>query len=518
MNGTAAYANSRSDHRLFHLFTLIAVIGAAFCLVLLGARIAACISFGEALQLQTSGDEASNAFVIWRVTQGLPVYVDPMSPPYYHPAYNWLFYYLYGITTGHLLKLFSFGDAWLPTVARLVSLAGMLVSLVGCYLVLRRAAKAERPIFKVLCLSFAIYIVAGPLIGFWNITMRADVWALTFEILGSGFFLYFNSKRRWTALLLLIVFGYLAWSVKQGNVFTIGAGGLFLLARRDFKRLTVLVIVVPAAWVLTFLLAPPMYTENILFLNMPVSFNIPHMLRNLQNFVFKSGPSLLLFMVLSVSLIADKVSRMRLINCDAFVFSLGAVMLTGALSIPASAQTGAAENYYFVLTFFITLFCFACLSEIGGAGTTTGRWVGLAGTFGWGTLITALVLVFTGTVGVVNVRPQQAYLSEAKRCLDVLPRPVFVNVPYLMMPWMIPGNESYTISYTYFLERELGRPFEHGGFGGLISDKKFAAVVIVSGAGETPQSFDGASLSGYKLVELGSELGQNCSGYFIFLR
>jgi hypothetical protein len=510
--------NSSEKKGYYDFFTVMGLLGAILCISLLVVRIASSISLNEPLQLHVTGDEFSNNFVIWRATQGLPVYADPMSPPYYHPAYNWLFYYFYGYFSKLALGLFSLSDAWIPTIGRYISLLAMMFCIVASYFAFAKTSQAQDNFLKLICLSFAVYVAAGPLIGFWNITARADQWAMTLEIVGCAFFLFFNSERRWTALFLLMIFCYFAWAFKQGNVFAIGGVGLFLLVRQDWKRLAVLVIFIPGTWALTFLTASPLYMENILFVDFPLVFSLQRMVRNLANFISKSGPSLILFFVIWLLVFTKHISLKSLWRHDGFVFAVGGIICSAFLSIPASAQTGGAENYFFMLSYFISLMVLASVPEIKALDKKILKRVFVVGSFGWSTLIVAITMVLFGVVGVINVRDQHDNYSAGKRCIDSLARPLFVNNPYLLLPWMAPGNESYTISYTYYLERQLGRPFKHGGFGGLISSGKFASLALQASDAAVPQNFDGASLSGYKLLPSNTDATTNCSMFHIFTR
>jgi hypothetical protein len=85
-----------------------------------------------------------------------------------------------------------------------------------------------------------------------------------------------------------------------------------------------------------------------------------------------------------------------------------------------------------------------------------------------------------------------------------------VDHPYLSLPWMTPGTEPFVLSYTYTIERAMGRRYERDGIGGLIRDGHFAAVAVPGEA--PPAAIDGASLNGYGLVP------GACEGMSVFLR
>ena len=112
--------------------------------------------------------------------------------------------------------------------------------------------------------------------------------------------------------------------------------------------------------------------------------------------------------------------------------------------------------------------------------------------------------------GVIDMGPQHARHMELKRCLDVVPRPLYVHDRYLSLPWMTPGNTPYVLAYIYETDRALGTSFEHGGIGGLITSGAFAAVVVRGG--EAPGKLDGARLDGYR------QLPTACRNFVVLTR
>jgi hypothetical protein len=129
---------------------------------------------------------------------------------------------------------------------------------------------------------------------------------------------------------------------------------------------------------------------------------------------------------------------------------------------------------------------------------------------GWTTLVAALLLVLGGVTGVIDRGPQHARHVELKRCLDALPRPLFVYDRYLSLPWMTPGNTPYVLAYIYETDRALGSAFEHRGIGGMIEAGRFAAIAVRGD--EAPAELDGARLDGYTLAP------RTCRGLAVLVR
>jgi hypothetical protein len=480
---------------------------------------ASAISLTEPLHLQTTGDEFTNHYAIWRQIQGLPVYMDRFSPPYSYIMYNWLFYEFHGVVTGAILQLLSLGDPWLPTIGRVISLAAMVLGIVVTNKVFIRAAEAEDRMTRLLCLAFAVFIMAGPLLGFWNITVRADLWARTLEIIGVAIFLAKYPRQRWAGILWFIAFAYLSWAFKQGSVFAPGAVGLFLLARRDWKPMFLLAALLPTLWAATIFFGEPQYVYNFLLVDFPLTISPDRLLANILNFMVKSGPVLFFLAGLVVVSFLSRVQFSDYWRSDAFVISLAGTVFSAAISFPFSAQRGGAENYYFTLSFFLALMIIASIPILRSIGSSAMRRVLIAGDIGWVTIIIAIGLVFSGVTGVIDVRAQHVKHEGEKRCLDTLARPLFVNNPLLSLPWITPNDVPWVFSYNYYDDRRYGREFKEGGIGGLIAKGRFKTIAIPNGGVTSPPTeLDGGSLGGYRLVEGDETFRQTCSGFFVFLR
>jgi len=507
------------EERGLRLFAAFALAGAGMSLILLAVRIAGAMSLMEPLQLHTTGDEFTNHYAIWRHVQGLPVYTDRFSQPFYYAIYNWLFYEFYGDVTGAVLQLFLLSDPWLPTVGRFISLASMVVGVIAAYLVFVRAAETADWIVTLICLAFAVFVMAGPLIGYWNITVRADLWARTLETIGIAIFLAAYPRKPWTGLTWFIVLAYLAWAFKQSNVFAPGAVGLFLLARRDWKPAAVLAVGLPSLWAATIYFGEPQYVHNFLPSDLPLTFTGQRLLRNVVNFTVKSGPILLFLAGLVWVAFAVRRRFSDFWRSDAFVIGFSGALCTSALSFPASAQTGGAENYFFTLSFFMALIAAASLPILRRAdGPVLGR-VLMAGNAGWMTLITAIGLVLAGVTGVTDTRPQHIIYMAGARCLETLPRPLFVNNAMLSLPWITPNDVHWVRSFNYYDDRRSGNTFKEGGIGGLIASGRFKAIATQKTEGTpAPKEIDGGSLAGYRLAGKDETARRACKGFFLFFR
>jgi hypothetical protein len=108
--------------------------------------------------------------------------------------------------------------------------------------------------------------------------------------------------------------------------------------------------------------------------------------------------------------------------------------------------------------------------------------------------LVAVASVFLGFQGALSVTPQHERNLEVRRCIEALPKPVFVDDLYLSLPWMNAGGPHFVVSYNYETDRDAGIAFERGGIGGMIEGGAFAALVLRSGDGKR----DGGRLERYE--------------------
>ncbi len=496
----------------------VALAGALLGVALMAARGYFAISFSEPMQLITSGAEYESLYVIWKYVQGLTLYADHTRIPFAGTFYNWIYYYFYGGISGGVLSALSLGDEWLPTVTRLITAAGATYGAWISALLFRRLPGVGNPHLSRLGLALALLIFFGPLMGFFGIATAPDVWGFAFDVTAIYFFLRFYDTRPAAGIILFWLFAYLAWGFKQIFVFSTGTVGLFLLFRRDWKMLALLAVVSWLAWGVTLALGTAQYGKTILsFGGSTVSLAWPQLSRNLGNFAVKTLPLLLGLAGILAAVIWT--SRARPLigqiarglvrpgeNIPLAVAVLGCVV-TGGLAIPASAKLGAAENYYYLLSFFLALLLLTLAARMEKAG----GWPALVSaplTAGWILHGAAIGLVFFGVTGVLSTRYMHTSLSAARACLAEknLAQPVFIGHPYLSLPWMVPAKAHFVVQTNYRWDRARGVEMEGGGIGGLI-DKGYFATIVLSG-----DSVDGSDLRLYR------RRGEPCGDFKIYGR
>lgn len=495
-------------------FLIIPIVVASTLAVILSVlRIEGVISLQDPLQLITSGSEEESLFAIWKLINGDPIYTDRLAIPYNAVVYNWLFYDAYAFFISIVTGLLSLPDPWLPTIGRLFTLVAIVTGIWTLFSVYRGEFTKEERGAGLFCLAFSFYFMMGPLVGWWVISVRADIWALTFEIIGTVLFLRYYPERRLSAVLVFAIACYLAWSFKQTNIYALGSVGVFLMFKRQWALLALLITIMAVAWGATFLIGGSQYIENILLLDFTLIFDPWHSVQVLKNFIPKIVLILCVLIGAVVTIASDQGLRRAALLNNSFVLSFIAIIFCPAIAIPASSQTGGAESYYFTWAFFLSLAATAATGIV----VSNRGWkkspllVGAGGAGGiLGSL--AIFLVLSGWVGATDVSHLNRIFNSQKQCLAGLPLPIYSVYSYMGLPWMTPGNIPFVVSFQYDNERLAGKKFESNGLGGLIAAGKIKTLALTV---EKPASFDGASLKDYHpLGDIGSE---KCRGIVVLL-
>ena len=473
----------------------------------MAVRTASTISFAEPLHVVTSGWEQESLAAFHLALEGEPVYVSRFEVPFRWAIYNWLYYEAYTGVFAVVRDILGLDPAWLPTVARTITLAGVATGVPLVYLSMRTVVGDSPVPDRVSTWAVALLLAAGPLVGFWGITARPDLWAMVLEVAAVYAFWRLRHQRPVVAIVALAILAYGAWALKQSNVSAAAAVGLFLLIRGHRAEATALAVLLGGAFAATLALGGADYVASILLLEYDPAHDFVRWVAVMSNAAAKSLPVVFgAFAVLWV-LGRGRFAR-RLRDDDPLLFALCGLGVSTALALATSAHTGAAESYYFATSFFAGLAALAGgrspSSEPGDPGP-----VGTAMTAGWVLHTVLVAAVLAGLLGTTSVRATHDLYAAARPCLDGLSRPLFVADLYLSLPWMTPGNAPFVLAFGYHRDRARGRPFAFGGVGGLIESGHFATLALPPGTGER---FDGGRLTRYR------PSGEACGGLVVFHR
>ena len=320
------------------------------------------VSFSEPLQITASGAEYESLYVIWKYINGLEVFSDHFQIPFAGTFYNWAYYAFYGEFTRLVLVLLQLDDAWIPTITKLISFAGLVYGSVVAYFCFAELSPKEDANFRRLNWSLALFVFFGPLMGFFGVATAPDIWALAFDVTAILFFLRYYEKFPFRAILLTCLFAYLAWGFKQIFVYTPGVVGLYLLIKRDWKWLITFSAIIWAGWLITLYVGGDQYFKTMLqFGGTKVTLETDRLLRNLYNGLPKLAAPLLglcaILVILGRELIQATTSMeiTSLKTPKMTLFAVVGLIFVVVVSIPPSAKQAAAENYYLTMSFFMGL-------------------------------------------------------------------------------------------------------------------------------------------------------------------
>ena len=427
-------------HQLaIHLGTLACLAALALFVV----RFFNNTSFGEPLQIGTSGAEEESLYAIWKFLNSEPVYLDFHSMPYAASYFNWLFYAFYGGLVGVVLHFFSLPDDWIPQIGRLVTLAGSCVGAFYAYRILRQVTVMAFPSFFLMLVSGFLFF--GPLVGYWSITVRPDIWAVALETAALFYFLRYRQSNEIIAAVLFAVFCYLAWGFKQNHVGLLLGVCLFLLFNRQWRSF---LIVASVSWLL--------YAATFLALNGDYIF-LMFLSQSKMSMDWQRAAQLWLlavskaaFILVPLFLILPLVIRWR--QHPAFSSGNGHVRLLAtifATTLSAmlifSAKLGASENYFIGPTVFGAFLLFSLWDTLKEA-----TWPSVAVSLGAAVTIAGIAAVFFGIRGNADSTASHASIIATKACLSDLPRPVFANNGFADLPWINPSRPSFVLASTYY--------------------------------------------------------------------
>ena len=462
----------------------------------MAVRAASVFSLDAPIGSQTSGDEQSSLFTIWRYIHHLPIYFDRFTPPFSLASYNWFFYYSYGTLTDLTLKALGLSEAWIPMIGRGITLAGTLVVGAASYALISTLSTARTPAFLRLCLALSMLLAVGPLAGFWALTVRPDIWALAFEILACVAFFRLYDRKPVPAIITIAVLLYSAWSFKQTAILATGTIGLALLLRNRWRHAFLLGGILASLYGLTFAVGGTDYATNVLFIGVPLSYSAKHVGFIALNFTPKTLPLLLPAAALVYIALRKPHLCPVLLGDRTVQFTLIGLMSSVTWALLATRQTGSAENYYFTAAFFMVM------GVAGGIALFVDRLDEIPLVFaaslavGWLANFALIAAVLLGIVGETTIPAA----DTVKSCLDRLPRPVFIASNLESLPWNIPNNdEHYVLSDFYRQERAMGKIFANDGIGGRIRRGEFASIVLGASSDQqsVPASFDGGGLGSY---------------------
>ncbi len=476
---------------------LIASAGLAVAVagLLMAIRMESAISFVRPLLLVTSGAEEEGVLGILRAMEGDP-YVDPTKIPFAATYYNWLFFAFFSSSIQAVQGWLGLSVEWVPTIGRFVGLCGALLCWITASQALNQVTPPSSSPIRFHNWILAAWLAIGPLTGWWAISINPELWATGLSQAAILVVLLGYGRRPLTVIALASLLSVAAWSFKHSYLFVALALGMFLLFRKDWKGIIVLGAIHLAGIVIPQAIGSPLYQEMMLAWR-GSNFAMWQLIRNVTNVTTKELPIIIAAIVTIISISR----RWKSILSDTpLLISLCGLFATGAI-VPATAKVGAAENYYFIMIFFLALLASRSLTFLDEKAWP--KIITFVLTLAWSFEAIASASVVMGFKGTLSVRAMDTKYRAQQACTRNLPSPMFSLDPYLQLPWMHSEGPRFILAYQYAMEREQGRKFERDGIGGLIREKYFASIATTKGA--TPK-IDGVDLDGYILRESCADL------------
>ena len=437
----------------------------------------AAITPGAAI---TSGFETESLFALYRRAHHEPVYLDTTKMPYASAYFNWLFYAAYAEPMKPIIR--QYGDATIPRVSRVLSAVG---GVVGVFLLVLLGRWLLPDLWPV-TISVATWVFFGPLVGWWAHTARPDVWALTSEAAAMIVLLRFFRARPTLAALAALGLFYAAWAFKPTYVFGLSAAIAFLFVRRRFGAAAILAFGSIALWVITFWALGPAYQAAMHSTAVTNNFYLSVGWNNLYDTLKKTAPLILLSVGLLYQPARKWVSALSTAADDTILLGKFGVIISTPMIFFASCKLGAASNYFFTPLLMLAILVL---------GLATRKPAELWFVFFLGLVSVMQVLVLSGKVGQLDLRPQADELAARWSVWKDQPEPRFSADSRLDLPWLSSHSPPLVLAFNYDLDRAAGRKFEAGGVGGLISSGFFAALMLPEGE---LNSYDGGDLRLYQ--------------------
>jgi hypothetical protein len=436
------------------------------CGVLFLWRLFHTISFHLPSLTPTSGCEEEALFSIWKFTQGQPIYNDPLQIPFSVSSYNWGFYIFYGVIGKFFLNALHLEPTWLATICRIITLSFGLASCGLFALILQQSPRAQgfwsRPLLILLCFAPLISLASG----YWVMTTRPDVDAITFELAGIYFIFRHLRTGRLAFVFFAAAFFYAAWSFKHANISAIGGSCLALLLLRDWRALFIIVGLWLSAVVLTLIIGGSFYR----FAVFGSQVHLPFLFKVGAEFSFDAltrDPFLLVYLPVAAYLVVktpwsllkepEDLTLVCLMFCALF------------LGLATISKVGSGPYYFIPLGTWSLLF-FLFRADRLSARTLQ--------------IVAILALILTLRVGVLNlvlghemITETQQPFQDLTKSLAPLPGPVFVSKQGGNLPWFQTKPPYFVITAMYGLSK-VPLPYADGGRDGLIQSGYFNTIAI----------------------------------------
>lgn len=466
------------------------ILAAAACAALAAWRIWSVVWLREPSLVITGGCEEEALFSLWKRVHGQPVYADAQAIPYAVSYFNYLFYEVYGAWTAAWLNLLGLGDAWIPTIARCLTLLIVVANIFTLRRLMTEADVVPPGFGRAALWSAAALPFINPAVGLWYFTARPDWLAVLLELLGLFWLVRFDKQGGAARLTIAGVCMYAAWACKHSSVTVAAAWCLLNLTRRRWRPVVALAVPLGVAVGATLFLGGPNYLRSLLASQANLKIE-PQQGVQLLVIVCQENP------LLGVALVALAIwgwSRRAAFGGTSMQLLTWCLVLAVLLAFVTSMKAAASINYYYLAGALAMLWLLGLRRH---AATDLERFhPGWLAGCAWIIAIVVQIALGASPKDRFTFQEDQQEMRALAARLQAMPGPALVSVRAGNLPWLQPHAPHFVVGTAYAYDRAAGVAFERGGLAGLANDGYFSVVVLTN---DEPATIDGAPLAKYRL-------------------
>lgn len=431
----------------------------------------------------TSGYEEESLLEIWYNLKNNELYLNHLNFPYRWTVYNWLFYDFYSLIFTIQKYLFNLSFDWLPTYLRLTTLSGSILLFFTIFKISEILNTTSKIKF------FIIFIlIFGLSFGYWNITVRPDIFSLLFETTAIFYFLKKRNDINFKDLILIAFICYIAWSFKQTALIVFFTINLYFLLNFKFKINIILCSIFGFLIITTIYFHNNNYFKTIYFIGTTYPFDLNVFINNsvkllAKNIIFFSSLSIILFEFIFFR--KKYFNQNNLGKDNLFLFSgLGLSILYFLI---VSANAGSSDNHTFLILIFINLIVINNEEIIFKSKTYLNFFQ-----FSLCVYCIFCILILTGFIGKLSPK-KYLNVERYKKCVERIGKNTFVDYNYYRLPWNTVYNNPSVETFNYKFELEKGR-LDNGGHQGLINKGFYNYLILF-------KNHDKLNLEKYEIIK-----------------
>lgn len=411
----------------------------------------------------TSGYEEESLLILWYNYFNYDIYTNHLEYPYRWAIYNWLFYDFYSYTLKAINLVLEIDHRSSINFFRFITFIFSLIGFIFFY----KCLKIIRSENNLWVLFLSILTIYGLSTGWWNLTTRPDIPALTLEILGIYFFLKNANNLSIFKIIILSIILYLAWSFKQTALISFFSILIYLIFKKKYLECFFFISVFFTFIFITIYFQNDLYFQSIYMLNtnnLLYDMDINRIFRVLKIFTIKNT-----FLILMSSYLF---LNFKLLNFKDNIFYFTGFLLSLIYFLAVLSNKGTSDNHTFITIVFLTFIIHKNFDY---------KNILVYSRFVFLILIAAQIYV-SGTVlsgkkgrlTPVKVGNIDDYIICSE---NILVNPVFVEKPYYALPWITKYENPTVKNFNYRFELDANR-LKGGGFKSLINEGYYETLIL----------------------------------------